>query len=125
MGKKILVIDDSRTVRQQLAIVLTEARYEVVEASDGVEGAEAINGRSDLAMVICDVNLPRLNGIDMLVLLKKDPRHAELPVLMLTTESQAAAVSRARQAGARAWIVKPFENDLLLSAVRQLAGHPT
>jgi two-component system chemotaxis response regulator CheY len=122
MGKKVLIVDDSRTVRQQLGIVLTEAGYEVVEASDGLDGAEKIAATSDLAMVICDVNMPRMNGIEMLTFLKQDPRHANLLVLMLTTEGQPALIARAKAAGARGWIVKPFKPDLLLGTVRKLVG---
>jgi two-component system, chemotaxis family, chemotaxis protein CheY len=122
MAKKVLIVDDSRTVRQQLGIVLTEAGYEVVEASDGLDGAEKISASSDLAMVICDVNMPRMNGIEMLTFLKQDPRHANLLVLMLTTEGQPALIARAKAAGARGWIVKPFKPDLLLGTVRKLVG---
>jgi two-component system, chemotaxis family, chemotaxis protein CheY len=122
MSKKIMVVDDSRTVRQQIATVLTDAGYEVVEASDGVEGAEKIEATTDLAMVICDVNMPRMNGIDMLTLVKKNARHQDLVVLMLTTEGQSGPIARAKQAGAKGWIVKPFTPDTLLAAVRKLAG---
>jgi two-component system chemotaxis response regulator CheY len=122
MAKKVLIVDDSRTVRQQLGIVLTEAGYEVVEASDGLDGAEKIAASTDLAMVICDVNMPRMNGIEMLTFLKQDPRHANLLVLMLTTEGQPALIARAKAAGARGWIVKPFKPDLLLGTVRKLVG---
>jgi len=122
MAKKVMVIDDSRTVRQQVGIVLTEAGYEVVEASDGLEGAEKIGASNDLAMVICDVNMPRMNGIEMLSLLKQDPKHANLLVLMLTTEGQPALIERAKAAGARGWIVKPFKPDLLLGTIRKLVG---
>jgi two-component system chemotaxis response regulator CheY len=122
MAKKVLIVDDSRTVRQQLGIVLTEAGYEVVEASDGLDGAEKIAASSDLAMVICDVNMPRMNGIEMLTFLKQDPKHANLLVLMLTTEGQPALIARAKAAGARGWIVKPFKPDLLLGTVRKLVG---
>jgi len=122
MAKKVLIVDDSRTVRQQLGIVLTEAGYEVVEASDGLDGAEKIATSNDLAMVICDVNMPRMNGIEMLTFLKQDPRHANLLVLMLTTEGQPALIARAKAAGARGWIVKPFKPDLLLGTVRKLVG---
>jgi two-component system chemotaxis response regulator CheY len=122
MAKKVLIVDDSRTVRQQLGIVLTEAGYEVVEASDGLDGAEKIAASNDLAMVICDVNMPRMNGIEMLTFLKQDPRHANLLVLMLTTEGQPALIARAKAAGARGWIVKPFKPDLLLGTVRKLVG---
>jgi two-component system, chemotaxis family, chemotaxis protein CheY len=122
MGKKVLIVDDSRTVRQQLGIVLTEAGYEVVEASDGLDGAEKIAASDDLAMVICDVNMPRMNGIEMLSFLKQDPKHANLLVLMLTTEGQPALIARAKAAGARGWIVKPFKPDLLLGTIRKLVG---
>jgi two-component system chemotaxis response regulator CheY len=124
MGKKVIVIDDSRTVRQQVSAVLTDAGYEVLEAADGVEGAETITSTKDVAMVICDVNMPRMNGIDMLSVLKKDPRHADLIVLMLTTEGQPGPIARAKQAGAKGWIVKPFDPHMLLAAVRKLAGAP-
>jgi two-component system, chemotaxis family, chemotaxis protein CheY len=122
MAKKILVVDDSRTVRQQLGGLLTEAGYEVVQAADGVEGVETISSTPDLSLVICDVNMPKMNGVDMLTLVKQDPRNAKLQVLMLTTEGQPALITRAKEAGARGWIVKPFKQDLLLATVRKLAG---
>jgi two-component system, chemotaxis family, chemotaxis protein CheY len=122
MPKKILVVDDSRTVRQQVGAVLSEAGYEVVPAADGLEGAETIDNSADIALVICDVNMPNLSGIDMLELVKKNPKHATLNILMLTTEGQPEVIARAKAAGARGWIVKPFKPDLLLAAVKKLAG---
>ena len=122
MGKKVMVVDDSRTVRQQVGIVLTEAGYEVIEAADGLEGAEKIAAEKDLAMVLCDVNMPRMTGLEMLGAVKRDGKNAELPVLMLTTEGQPALIARAKQAGAKGWIVKPFKPEMLLAAVRKLAG---
>jgi two-component system chemotaxis response regulator CheY len=124
MAKKIVVIDDSRTVRREVSSVLVGAGYEVVEASDGVEGAEKINANADAAMVICDVNMPRMNGIEMLSFLKKEPKHAPLTVIMLTTEGQPRLIAEAKQAGAKGWIVKPFKPDMLLATVRKLAGPP-
>lgn len=122
MAKKVMVVDDSRTVRQQLGVLLTEAGYEVIEASDGLDGAEKIGRTPDLAMVICDVNMPRMDGIQMLSMLREDPKNADLLVLMLTTEGQPGLIARAKAAGARGWIVKPFKPDLLLGAVRKLVG---
>jgi two-component system chemotaxis response regulator CheY len=122
MGKKVMVVDDSSTVRQQVGNVLTAAGYEVVEAFDGIDGAEKIAARADLAMVICDVNMPRMNGIEMLALLKKDVKHSDLTVIMLTTEGQPGLIARAKQAGAKGWIVKPFKPDMLLATVRKLVG---
>jgi two-component system chemotaxis response regulator CheY len=122
MAKKIMVVDDSRTVRQQVGVTLTEAGYEVVEACDGIEGCEKITQQRDLAMVICDVNMPRMNGLDMVAAVKKDPRNGQLPMLMLTTEGQPALIARAKQAGAKGWIVKPFRPDMLVAAVKRLTG---
>jgi two-component system, chemotaxis family, chemotaxis protein CheY len=122
MAKKIMVVDDSRTVRHQVGLILREAGYEVLEAADGLEGAEKIGATSDIALVICDVNMPKMDGIEMLALVKNDPRHANLNVLMLTTEGQPALIQRAKAAGARGWIVKPFKPELLLATVKKLAG---
>lgn len=122
MAKKVMVVDDSRTVRQQLGVLLADAGYEVLEASDGLEGVEKISRTPDLSMVICDVNMPRMDGIQMLSMLRENPQTASLLVLMLTTEGQPGLIARAKAAGARGWIVKPFKPDLLLGAVRKLVG---
>jgi two-component system, chemotaxis family, chemotaxis protein CheY len=121
--KKILVVDDSASVRQHVGNVLVGAGYEVIEAADGVLGGQEIDRSRDLAMVICDVNMPNLNGIDMVTQVKADERNAALPIIMLTTEGQPALVERAKKAGARGWIVKPFKNELLIAAVRKLVGN--
>jgi two-component system chemotaxis response regulator CheY len=122
MPKKILVVDDSRTVRQQLGGLLTEAGYEVVQAADGVEGIETIATTPDLSLVICDVNMPKMSGVDMVAHVKQDAKNASLQVLMLTTEGQPELITRAKAAGARGWIMKPYKQDLLLATVRKLAG---
>lgn len=120
--KRVLVVDDSATVRQQIAHVLREAGYEVAEAVDGLDGAEKIDTDRTLSMVLCDVTMPRLNGLEMLELVKRDPAHAALPIVMLTTEGQPALMERAKKSGARAWIMKPFKADLLVSAVKKITG---
>lgn len=122
MAKKILIIDDSATVRQQVRQVLVDASFEVVEAADGIEGLDAIVGRTDLAAVLCDVNMPRMGGLEMLEMLNAKGRPAGLPIVMLTTEGQPALVQKAKAAGAKGWIVKPFKPDLLLATVRKLAS---
>jgi two-component system chemotaxis response regulator CheY len=120
--KKILVVDDSSTVRQQVAQVLTQVGFEVLEAADGQLGAELIENEAALAVVICDVNMPRMNGIEMVTTVKSRPKNAELPILMLTTDGQPALIKRAKEAGARGWMVKPFNPTQLVAAVRKLAG---
>ena len=120
MIKRVLIVDDSSSVRRQVCGVLVQAGYDVVEAADGVEGAETIRTQLDLDLVICDVNMPRLSGLDMLDSLHDELARRQLPVMMLTTEGQPEAMARAKKAGAKGWIVKPFKEALLLSAVGKL-----
>ncbi len=122
MGKKILVVDDSATVRQQVGMALKQAGFTVVEAVDGADGVEKISGTADIAAVICDVNMPRMNGLDMVAEVKRDPKNAALPIVMLTTEGQPALIRRAKQAGAKGWIVKPFKAAQLVAAMQKLTA---
>jgi two-component system chemotaxis response regulator CheY len=119
--KKILVVDDSASVRQQVGLALTQAGYAVIEAGDGLEGLSMLE-RGGVAMVICDVNMPRMNGLEMVEAIKRDPKHASLPIVVLTTEGHPALVERAKKAGAKGWIVKPFKAELMVSAVSRLVG---
>lgn len=121
-NKKILVVDDSATVRQQVALALSPAGFDVVEAVDGVQGLKAIQTNSDLSLVICDVNMPHKNGIDMLMEAKADSKNADLPIVMLTTEGQPALIKKAKEAGACGWIVKPFKADRLVAAAKKLTA---
>jgi len=120
MSKKVLVVDDSATVRQQVRMALSQSGFQVVEAVDGVDGKNKIDGGGDISLVICDVNMPRMNGIDMLEAVKSQSRHAKLPIVMLTTEGQPALIQRAKKAGAKGWIVKPFKANLLVAAATKL-----
>lgn len=121
MAKKILVVDDSATVRQQVSMVLKDAGYEVVEAQDGIDGKEKA-AANDVAMVISDVNMPRMNGIEMLEEVSKVK--PQLPVVMLTTEGHPELLAKAKSFGAKGWIVKPFKPEVLMGAVKKLAGAP-
>jgi two-component system chemotaxis response regulator CheY len=120
MKTKVLVVDDSVTVRQQVGAALGQAGFEVIEAIDGLDGVNKINGVPGIAAVICDVNMPNLNGIEMVERVKANGANASLPILMLTTEGVPALMQRAKQAGARAWITKPFKAEILVSAIRAL-----
>jgi two-component system chemotaxis response regulator CheY len=122
VNKKALVIDDSQTVRQQVGAALTQAGFDVVEASDGVEALEVLGRTPDASLVICDVNMPRMNGLDFLAQMKQKTEFQAIPVLMLTTEGQPQLVERARKTGAKGWLVKPFKADLLVAAARKLTA---
>jgi two-component system chemotaxis response regulator CheY len=118
--KKILVIDDSPTVRQQVGLALSQAGFQIVEAVDGLDGIAKVD--PSIAMAICDVNMPRMNGLEMLEKLRTDERWKSLPVVMLTTEGQQQLIERAKKAGAKGWIIKPFKAELLVAAVQRLTA---
>lgn len=121
MRKKVLVVDDSPTIRQQVRVALA-AGFLVEEAVDGLEGAALIREMTNLSLVLCDVNMPRMNGLELVESIKSDPQYAALPIVMLTTESQPGLIQRAKAAGATGWIIKPFKPDLLVATVRKLSG---
>ncbi len=120
MSKKVLIVDDSSTVRQQVASALAPTGLEVLEAENGIDGLAKLEANDDIALVFCDVNMPRMNGLEMIALLRRMQKHAELPVVMLTTESQAELMQEAKASGAKAWIIKPFKPELLASIVRKV-----
>jgi two-component system chemotaxis response regulator CheY len=120
--KKVLIVDDSEIIRQQLRRALTEAGLAVVEASDGVDGLERMAEHSDISLLVLDINMPRMNGLDMLDALKKDAKLSNLPVLILTTEAQQSMVARAKQAGAKAWLIKPVKMDQFVGIVQRFAA---
>jgi two-component system chemotaxis response regulator CheY len=122
--KSVLIVDDSLTVRQQVSLTLKSAGYQIVEACDGREGVDALRAHEGIAMVLCDVNMPRMSGLEFLESIKGDAAGPPLPVVMLTTDGSPELIARAKRAGAKGWIVKPFQTDLLLAAVRRIAGEP-
>jgi two-component system chemotaxis response regulator CheY len=124
MAKKILVVDDSRSVRQVVIDALLEAGYEVVEAVDGQDGFDKLEATVGLAMSIFDVNMPKMSGVEMLVRARASNLHPGMPIVMLTTEGDPALMEQAKRAGAKGWLVKPFKVEALLATVRKLAGPP-
>lgn len=123
MARKVIIIEDSQTIRHQIGTLLMSEGYAIVEATDGVDGLEKLHAESDAALAVCDINMPRMDGIEMIEKLKAEGATAP-PLLVLTTEGQATLVARARAAGAKGWITKPFKPDMLVAAVRKLAGPP-
>jgi len=119
MRGKVLIVEDSTTMRDQLRRALVPAGYEVIDARDGVEGIEMVKRHPDLVLLICDVNMPRMDGITMIETLRAEGPMA--PILMLTTEGQPELIQKAKAAGARGWIIKPFDPRLLVKAVSSLA----
>ena len=119
MTKRILLVDDSASVRTVASIALRGAGYEVVEAVDGKDGLGKLAG-GKVNLIISDVNMPVMDGITFVKELKKNPACKFTPVIMLTTEAGADMKAKGKEAGAKAWIVKPFLPAVLLDAVSKL-----
>ena len=122
MSATVLIVDDSATVRQQVGTVLLQSGFQVEHACDGVEGVSRIQ-KGGIDCVICDVNMPNMNGIELVEAVKQCEQHSKLPIIMLTTEGAKELIQRAKQAGASGWIVKPFKADLLVAAVQKLTAN--
>jgi two-component system, chemotaxis family, chemotaxis protein CheY len=120
MSRRVLIVDDSATIRQQVRMALSQAGFEVVEAVDGADGIAKIRADSGLAAVICDINMPKKSGLDLIEEVKAGGINSDVPIVMLTTEGQPGLVQRAKQAGAKGWIIKPFKAALLVAAVQKL-----
>ena len=119
MSKNILVVDDSASVRQVVGIALRGAGYQVIEACDGQDALNKLTGQK-VHLIISDVNMPNMDGITFLKQVKQLPAYKFTPVIMLTTESQEAKKKEGQMAGAKAWVVKPFQPLQLLGAVEKL-----
>ncbi|WPP02474.1 response regulator (plasmid) [Pseudomonas sp. HR96] len=119
MAKNILVVDDSSSVRQVVSIALKSAGYDVIEASDGKDALGKLNGQK-IHLIISDVNMPNMDGITFVKEAKKLVNYRFTPIIMLTTESQDHKKREGQDAGARAWVVKPFQPAQMLAAVAKL-----
>jgi len=119
MAKTIMIIDDSMSLRQVVGIALTGAGYDVVEACDGQDALAKLTGQK-IHLMLCDVNMPNMDGISFLKALREVPSYKFTPVIMLTTEAGEDKKREGQAAGARAWVVKPFKPEQLLNAVSKL-----
>ena len=115
----ILVIDDSLMVRKQVGAALKGLGYQIVEAVDGLDALEKLERSPDTRLIVCDVNMPRMNGLEFLERL--GALGLAVPVVMLTTEGQPELVQRAKSLGAKGWLVKPFKPEFLAATAKKLA----
>lgn len=120
MAKTILIVDDSTSLRIVVKIALERAGYTVLEAGDGKQALAALEKAGKVNLIISDVNMPNMNGIELLAQIKQHARHRFVPVIMLTTENQSEKKEQGRAGGAKAWICKPFDPPQLLDAVSKL-----
>ena len=121
MAKTILIIDDSASARLAARLVLTGAGFTVLEAENGKTALRLLDGRT-INLAICDVNMPVMGGIDFVRAVKEVKDYKFMPILMLTTESQATVKQQGKEAGATAWMVKPFTPAQLISAASKLSA---
>ncbi|WP_133717066.1 response regulator [Methylocaldum gracile] len=119
MAKTILIVDDSASLRQVVGIALKGAGYDVIEARDGQDALTKLNGQR-IHLIISDVNMPNMDGISFVREAKQLPAYKFTPVIMLTTESQESKMAEGKAAGAKAWVVKPFQPAQMLDAVSKL-----
>lgn len=115
---KILIVDDSETLRSQLRKSLETASYQVIEAFDGQNGLEVIEQNKDIKLILCDVNMPRLDGLSMCQ--KVHVSLPKLPIVMLTTEANPEMKAKGKEAGVIAWVTKPYDEAKLLQAVEKI-----
>jgi two-component system chemotaxis response regulator CheY len=120
MAKRILTIDDSKTMRDMLMLTLSDAGYDVLQAVDGQDGIEVLGDRK-VDVVITDINMPKMDGYGVIRNLRANPVHKSTPILVLTTESDSDKRNLARDAGATGWMVKPFDPDQLVATIRKVA----
>lgn len=117
---RILTIDDSKTMRDMLMLTLADAGFDVIQAVDGKEGVDLLE-RENVDVVITDINMPRMDGYEVVRHLRARPEHKTTPILVLTTESDVEKKNLAREAGATGWLVKPFDPERLVATVRKVA----
>jgi two-component system chemotaxis response regulator CheY len=120
MSKTILVVDDSPSIRQIVGLTLKGAGYGVIEAVDGIDALSKLDGQK-ISLIVSDVNMPNLDGIGLVKKIKLLPDYKFTPILMLTTEAGESMKAEGKAAGAKAWLVKPFQPAVLLAAITKLA----
>lgn len=121
MAKTILIADDAASMRGLISMTLRGKGYEVTEAEDGRDALGKLNGKK-VDLIVSDLNMPNMDGIELIRAVKSLPQYKFIPIVMLTTESQAEKKEEGRQAGAKAWIVKPFKPDVLVEVVKKIIG---
>jgi two-component system chemotaxis response regulator CheY len=121
MPKRVMTVDDSRTMREMVAFALRKAGFEVSEAEDGRKALDALQA-TPVDVVITDLNMPNMDGVALIRALRADSRWRATPILMLTTEADANKKAEGRSAGATGWIVKPFDPERLVDVVKRVSG---
>ena len=121
MGKKILIVDDSGSMRQMVNFTLTEEGFDVAEAVDGQDGFDSLESANP-DLIVTDINMPNMNGIDLIKAVRETEKFKFTPIIVLTTESEQSKQDAGKKAGASAWLVKPFTPEKLIETVKKVLG---
>ncbi|MFZ0932423.1 MAG: response regulator [Syntrophobacteraceae bacterium] len=121
MSKIIMTVDDSASIRQMVSFTLRDAGFEVIEAVDGRDALSKLDG-SGVHMILTDLNMPNMDGIELIRGIRANSSCRFIPIIMLTTESQPEKKQEGKTAGATGWITKPFKPDQLLAVIRKVLG---
>ena len=120
--KKILIVDDSNIVRKQIDFTLSKYGYETIQATNAIEALETLKNQEDIKLIISDVNMPEMSGVEMAE--KLHGQGNQIPLIMLTTEGAADFIQRAMDSGAKGWLIKPFQADQLIATAKKIIGNP-
>ena len=119
MAKNILIVDDSESIRELVGLTLESSGYHVEKGIDGIDALRFLDGR-EIHLIITDLNMPNMDGIELIKEIRAKGGYSSIPILMLTTESQVAKKEAAKAAGATGWIVKPFVQEKLLEVIKKV-----
>ena len=122
MAGKILVVDDSLTVRRMIADMLANSEWQIIEALDGNDGLEKLEANPDVSLIFSDINMPWMNGLEMVEQIKQKENFNTIPICMLTTESAPESLEQAKNLGVNAYLVKPIQQAQLLAIVKNFLG---
>lgn len=120
MGKNILIVDDSESIREVVSFTLEDAGHSVISAVDGEDALTRLEGVDKIDLIITDLHMPKMDGIELIKEVRTDDKFKFTPILFLTTESQASKKMEAKEAGATGWIIKPFVPEKLLAALKKV-----
>jgi len=120
MSKRILAVDDSKTIQQMVSFTLEEAGYDVTIGGDGQQGLDALEA-GEFDVIITDVNMPVMDGLTFISKVRAQPKYAGMPILVLTTDGSEKTKMRGREVGATGWIVKPFDPEKLLAVISKVS----
>ncbi len=122
MAKIALTVDDSKTIREMVSFTLKNNGFEVMEAEDGQQALQVL-GSKDVTVIITDLNMPNMDGFELMRQLRANPKYKFVPILMLTTESDDTKKEIGKKAGATGWIVKPFNPEKLIQVINKVTGN--